>query len=134
MIKGWLRVGVYLTFLLGIINMVISVVRFHELFIAGANRKVSIVEARKFLTLTLAKIGQHTCRLLEYLGPLSRSCHCLSPFTATILQPRCELTRIQQHSRKGDQPRQSLHHRLHPEARSSETHARSIRYLTWSTY
>jgi hypothetical protein len=57
MIKGWLRVGVYLTFLLGIINMVISIVRFNELFIAGANRKVSIVEARTFLTQSLTKVG-----------------------------------------------------------------------------
>ncbi|KAF5973131.1 integral membrane protein [Fusarium coicis] len=53
MIKGWLRVGVYLTFLLGIINMVISIVRFHELFIIGANRKVSIVEAHFWNTLDL---------------------------------------------------------------------------------
>ncbi|EXA46307.1 hypothetical protein FOQG_17257 [Fusarium oxysporum f. sp. raphani 54005] len=53
MIKGWLRVGVYLTFLLGIINMVISIVRFNELFIAGANRKVSIVEAHFWNTLDL---------------------------------------------------------------------------------
>lgn len=56
MIKGWLRVGVYLTFLLGIINMVISIIRFHELFILGANRKVSIVEARKSLTQTHPRI------------------------------------------------------------------------------
>ncbi|KAF5565802.1 integral membrane protein [Fusarium phyllophilum] len=53
MIKGWLRVGVYLTFLLGIINMVISIIRFHELFIAGAHRKVSIVEAHFWNTLDL---------------------------------------------------------------------------------
>ncbi|RBR15487.1 hypothetical protein FVER53590_09408 [Fusarium verticillioides] len=53
MIKGWLRVGVYLTFLLGIINMVISIIRFHELFIDGAHRKVSIVEAHFWNTLDL---------------------------------------------------------------------------------
>ncbi|KAF4341555.1 integral membrane protein [Fusarium beomiforme] len=53
MIKGWLRVGVYLTFLLGIINMVISIIRFHELILIGAKKKTSIVEAHFWNTLDL---------------------------------------------------------------------------------
>ncbi|RGP80298.1 hypothetical protein FLONG3_1599 [Fusarium longipes] len=34
MIKGWLRVGVYFTFLLGLINMSISIVRYTKVYVA----------------------------------------------------------------------------------------------------
>lgn len=44
MIKGWLRVGVYLTFLLGLINMAITIVRYVKVYDA---KEASLVTARK---------------------------------------------------------------------------------------
>ncbi|KAJ3545083.1 hypothetical protein NM208_g2692 [Fusarium decemcellulare] len=42
MVKGWLRVGIYFTFLLGLINMVISIVRFVKLY-GGNEGEISLV-------------------------------------------------------------------------------------------
>jgi len=44
MIKGWLRIGVYFTFLLGLINMAISIVRYTKVY---AVDEVSLVTMRK---------------------------------------------------------------------------------------
>jgi hypothetical protein len=44
MIKGWLRVGVYFTFLLGLINMAISIVRYTKVY---AVHDASLVTMRK---------------------------------------------------------------------------------------
>ncbi|KAF4448457.1 tetratricopeptide repeat domain-containing [Fusarium albosuccineum] len=43
MVKGWLRVGIYFTFLLGLINMVISIVRFVKLYGGGNEGEISLV-------------------------------------------------------------------------------------------
>lgn len=45
MIKGWLRVGVYFTFLLGLINMSLSIVRYTKVY---RGNEVSLVGIRKF--------------------------------------------------------------------------------------
>jgi hypothetical protein len=47
MIKGWLRVGVYFTFLLGLINMTLSIVRYTKVYAGG---EVSLVTLRKSST------------------------------------------------------------------------------------
>ncbi|KAI8711009.1 hypothetical protein NCS52_01514300 [Fusarium sp. LHS14.1] len=43
MVKGWLRVGIYFTFLLGIINMVMTVVRFVKLYAGRNEGELSLV-------------------------------------------------------------------------------------------
>jgi heme/copper-type cytochrome/quinol oxidase subunit 3 len=47
MIKGYLRIGVYLTFLLGLINMTMSVIRYTELYTDDKFGKKSLVATRK---------------------------------------------------------------------------------------
>jgi hypothetical protein len=47
MIKGYLRIGVYLTFLLGLINMTMSVVRYTKLYTVDHFGKTSLVTIRK---------------------------------------------------------------------------------------
>ncbi|KAJ4250122.1 hypothetical protein NW762_011932 [Fusarium torreyae] len=42
MVKGWLQVGIYFTFLLGLINMVMTIVRFVKLY-SGNEGKLSLV-------------------------------------------------------------------------------------------
>lgn len=46
MIKGYLRIGVYLTFLLGLINMTMSVVRYTKLYTDEHVGKTSLVTTR----------------------------------------------------------------------------------------
>ncbi|KAF4454840.1 hypothetical protein F53441_2710 [Fusarium austroafricanum] len=42
MVKGWLRVGIYFTFLLGLINMIMSIVRFVKIY-SGNDAELSLV-------------------------------------------------------------------------------------------
>ena len=44
MIKGWLRIGIYFTFLLGLINMAITIVRYTQVY---AVKDASLVTTRK---------------------------------------------------------------------------------------
>lgn len=47
MIKGYLRIGIYLTFLLGLINMTMSVVRYTKLYTDEHFGKTSLVTTRE---------------------------------------------------------------------------------------
>lgn len=56
MVKGWLRVGIYFTFLLGIINMVMTIVRFVKLYGGRNEGELSLVTIRTSLIVSALAI------------------------------------------------------------------------------